>query len=135
MATTEDLTNLSPEQIEEILSWFLDSTRQRQYVGARYLPILGRKGEDTIEWDNGAPYEQLTIVMHNSDTYTSRCYVPTGAEITDTKYWARTASFNAQVEQYRQEAMHAVEVAEDAMDLVDSYVAITNAEIDVITES
>lgn len=115
MATTEDLTNLSPEQIEEILSWFLDSTRQRQYIGARYLPILGRKGEDTIEWDNGAPYEQLTIVMHNNDTYTSRCYVPTGAEITDTKYWARTANFNAQVEMYRRETAAAREVADNAL--------------------
>lgn len=132
MPTTEELTNLSPEQIEEILSWFFDSTRQRQYVGARYLPILGRRGEDTIEWDNGAPYEQLTIVMHNNDTYTSRRYVPTGAEITDTRYWARTASFNAQVEQYRQEALHAVEVAEDAMDLARDAMDLAEGAIDLV---
>lgn len=74
-----------------------------QYIGARYVPIFGRKGEESIEWDNSAPYEPLTIVMHDGNSYTSRQYVPAGIEITNEKFWALTGNYNAQVEAYRKE--------------------------------
>ena len=36
----------------------------RQYTGARYVPIFGRVGDESITWDNTKPYEPLTIVLH-----------------------------------------------------------------------
>ena len=99
------MSNFTPQQIEEFLQEFFDVVGARQYVGARYVPIFGRAGEDTIEWDDLAPYEPLTVVMHDGVSYVSRRYVPAGIEITDTAYWVQTYRFNAQVEQYRQEVL------------------------------
>ena len=75
----------------------------RQYIGSRYVPIFGRKGENTYEWDNSAPYEPLTVVMHQGNSFTSIQYVPTGIDINNRKYWAETGNWNAQVEAYRAE--------------------------------
>lgn len=74
-----------------------------QYIGSRYVPIFGRRGEDSIEWDNTGTYEPLTIVLYQGNSYTSRQFVPVGIEITNQKYWANTGNYNAQIEQYRQE--------------------------------
>lgn len=76
-----------------------------QYIGSRYVPVFGRKGEDSIEWDNTGTYEPLTIVLYRGNSYTSRQFVPVGVEITNQKYWANTGNYNAQIEQYRQEVM------------------------------
>ena len=75
----------------------------REYIGARYVPIFGRMGEDTWQWDNLAPYEPLTVVEHQGNSYISRQYVPVDIEITNTNYWLSTGNFNAQVEAYRRE--------------------------------
>ena len=75
----------------------------REYIGSRYVPIFGRKNEDTIQWDNGSSYEPLTIVLHEGNSFTSRQYVPAGVDIHDEKFWAQTGNYNAQVEQYRTE--------------------------------
>ena len=75
----------------------------RQYIGARYVPIFGRKDEESIEWDNTKPYEPLTIVLHQGNSFTSRQYVPVGIDITNEDYWALTGNYNAQVEAYRAE--------------------------------
>lgn len=99
-----DGKTFTDEEIAEIMK-LLDATRRTQYVGARYVPIFGRKGETSIEWDGTAPYEPLTIVLHQGNSYTSRQYVPTGADINDQKYWANTGNYNAQVEQYRQDVL------------------------------
>lgn len=96
-------TYFTDEQINEILSIFRQNLGHRQYIGARYVPIFGRKGEESIEWDNSAPYEPLTIVLHQGNSFTSRQYVPAGIDINNTEFWAETGNFNAQVEQYRQE--------------------------------
>ena len=90
------------DEIRQIID-VINRTKHTQYIGARYVPIFGRVNEDSIEWDNNAPYEPLTIVLHQGNSYTSRQYVPAGAEITDGQYWANTGNYNAQVEQYRQE--------------------------------
>lgn len=90
------------EEIKEILE-LVQHDKHTQYIGARYVPIFGRKGEPTVEWDNKSPYEPLTIVCHAGNSYTSRQYVPTGIEITDESYWALTGNYNAQVEQYRKD--------------------------------
>ncbi len=93
----------TPEQIAQILEEFFKVVGTRQYIGARYVPIFGRKGEESIEWDNTAPYEPLTIVLYQGNSYTSRQYVPVGVEITNQEFWALTGNYNAQVEQYRRE--------------------------------
>ena len=77
----------------------------REYIGSRYVPIFGRKGEDTTNWDNLAPYEPLTVVTHQGNSFISRQYVPTGIDITNTNYWVSTGVYNAQVEAYRQEVL------------------------------
>ena len=97
--------SFTPQQIEEFLREFFDMVGARQYIGARYVPIFGRAGEGTIEWDDGAPYEPLTVVMHQGVSYVSRRYVPTGIQVSDTTYWVQTYRFDAQVEQYRQEVL------------------------------
>ena len=68
-----------------------------QYVGSRYVPIFA----DPIEWDIHRSYESLTIVTHDGESYTSKCNVGPGVDITNTKYWAKTGAYNAQVEQYK----------------------------------
>lgn len=101
MATTPVF---SDEQIASILN-LINTTRHTQYIGARYVPIFGRKGETPIEWDNSAPYEPLTIVLHQGNSYTSRQYVPTGIDILNEDFWANTGNYNAQIEQYRQDVL------------------------------
>lgn len=75
----------------------------KQYIGARYVPIFGRKNENTIEWDNSKPYEPLSVVTYQGNSYTSKQYVPSNIEITDETYWAQTGYYNAQIESYRRE--------------------------------
>lgn len=70
-----------------------------QYIGARYVPLFA----DPTEWSDERTYEPLTIVTHEGASYTSRQFVPKGASIDNTDYWALTGNYNAQVEAYRQE--------------------------------
>lgn len=69
----------------------------QQYIGARYVPVFA----EPIEWDINKPYESLTIVTCQGNSYTSKCAVPGGTEITNTRYWAKTGDYNAQVAEYR----------------------------------
>lgn len=80
----------------------------KQYIGARYVPILA----DPTEWDNTKTYEPLTIVQHEGNSYTSRQYVPTGIDITNNDYWARTGNYNAQIETYRAQTQNALALAQ-----------------------
>lgn len=89
-------------EIKEILE-LVQHEKHTQYIGARYVPLFGRQNETTIEWNNKAPYEPLTIVLHEGNSYTSRQYVPTGIDITNEEFWALTGNYNAQIEQYRKE--------------------------------
>lgn len=100
------MANFTPQQIEQFLQEFFDVVGTRQYIGARYVPILGRRGETSIEWDNSAPYEPLTIVMHEGNSYTSKQYVPADVDILNTEYWVMTANYNAQIDYYRQEVLN-----------------------------
>lgn len=106
----------TPEEISQILEAFFETVGTRQYIGARYVPIFGRKNEESIIWDNSAPYEPLTIVLYQGNSFTSRQYVPTGVEITNQEFWANTGNYNAQIEQYRREVADAVEQAQTALD-------------------
>lgn len=67
------------------------------YIGARYVPIFA----DPVKWDDEREYEPLTIVVHDGDCYTSKCYVPKGAQLPpypegQTKYWVKTSDYNYQ---------------------------------------
>lgn len=97
------MAEFTPEEVQEILDAFFETMGTRQYIGARYVPIFGRKDEDSIIWDNTKPYEPLTIVLYQGNSYTSRQFVPVGVDITNLAFWANTGNYNAQVEQYRQE--------------------------------
>lgn len=97
--------NYTPEEISDFLEQFFNVVGTRQYIGARYVPMFGRQGEESIEWDNSAPYEPLTIVLYQGDSYTSRTYVPTGALLTDTRYWVETGNYSGQIEAYREEVL------------------------------
>lgn len=68
-----------------------------QYIGMRYVP----KFADPLEWDGAKAYENLTIVTYNNESYTSRCPVPPGIDITNKRYWAKTGAYNAQLEQLK----------------------------------
>lgn len=68
---------------------------ERQYIGARYVPILGGA------WDRNKSYEAMTIVQANNNSYTSKKPVPPGVDITNSEYWVITGNFNGQVEEYR----------------------------------
>lgn len=67
------------------------------YVGARYVPIFDG------DWNINKEYEPLVIVQYQGASYTSKTYVPTGTQITNTVYWALTGNYNAQVQAYRDE--------------------------------
>ena len=69
----------------------MNNLTTRQYVGARYVPIV------TGEWDINLAYENLSIVTHNQNSYTSKKPVPAGIEISNTEYWTNTGSFNAYI--------------------------------------
>ena len=97
----------TPEQITQILEEFFKVVGTRRYVGERYVPIFGRKGEESIQWDNSAPYEPLTIVLYQGDSYTSRQFVPIGVDITNQEFWALTGNYNAQIEMYHNETIAA----------------------------
>lgn len=71
-----------------------------KYIGARYVPIIYG------EWDNGVPYEPLTIVTYQGASYTSKKYVPVGIDISNNGYWVLTGNYNAQVEAYRQDVIN-----------------------------
>ena len=67
------------------------------YIGTRYVPMFA----DPVEWDDEREYEPLTIVTYNGDCYTSKCYVPKGAQLPpypdgQTKYWVKTSDYNYQ---------------------------------------
>lgn len=70
-----------------------------RYIGARYVPIFSGA------WDNKKSYEPLMIVEYQGNSYTSKTYVPVGADIGNTSYWALTGNYNAQVEAYRKEVV------------------------------
>lgn len=99
----------TPEEINALLDQLNTHPGSRlQYIGARYVPIFGRKGEASIEWDNTGTYEPLTIVLYQGNSYTSRQYVPVGIDINNTEFWANTGNYNAQIEAYRKDVLNAV---------------------------
>ena len=71
----------------------------RQYIGARYVPIVYTNPDDgSAKWKANVFYEALTIVVEdNGDSYTSRKAVPAsvGKPSENPEYWVKTGDFNA----------------------------------------
>ena len=61
------------------------------YIGARYVPKLDG------DWSPTKEYEALTVVMYNSNSYTSKRPVPVGTLPTDTNYWMKTGDYNGNI--------------------------------------
>lgn len=100
-----------------------DYSGVREYIGARYVPVFA----DPAEWDNTRGYEPLTIVLHQGNSFTSTQYVPTGADINDTKYWLETGNWNAQIEAYREEVKrYDGRITQNAEDIKANEIAIAN---------
>lgn len=78
-----------------------DYSGVREYVGARYVPVFA----NPPEWNGTRGYEPLTIVLHQGNSFTSTQYVPSGVDISNTKYWLQTGNWNAQIEAYREEVL------------------------------
>lgn len=97
----------------------------RQYIGARYVPIIDG------DWDVTKEYDPLVIVMYQGNSYTSRTYVPANTPITDETYWALTGNYNAQVEAYREEVAEYV----DDIDALDTRVSDVETNIDTFEDS
>lgn len=71
---------------------YLNGNYERQYVGARYVPLL------MGDWEPGRPYERLSVVSYLRDNYTSRKDVPVGILPTDKEYWMKTSDYNGAME-------------------------------------
>lgn len=93
-----------------------------QYIGSRYVPMFA----DPLDWDSANEYEPLTIVAYQGNSYTSRQYVPSGIQITDTTYWALTGNYNSQIEQYRTEVVELGNQVADMQSDVDNALAEVN---------
>ena len=87
----------------------------RQYVGARYVPkLMG-------EWNKALQYEPLSIVTHLGNSFTSKVPVPANIDISNTDYWVNTGNYNAQVEEYRREALEAKELANNTSTALNAF--------------
>lgn len=87
----------------------------RQYVGARYVPkLMG-------EWNKALQYEPLSIVTYLGNSFTSKVPVPVNIDISNTDYWVNTGNYNAQVEEYRREALEAKQLANNTSTALDAF--------------
>lgn len=124
------------EEINQILDQLNTHPGARlQYIGSRYVPVFGRKGEASIEWDKTGTYEPLTIVLYQGNSYTSRQFVPVGVEITNQEYWANTGNYNAQIEQYRKDVADVkdqISTANANISKINTQIGKINTQIDEI---
>ena len=99
----------------------------RQYIGARYVPIVFG------EWVQNRAYEPLTVVTYLGGSYTSKKSVPStvGNPADNSNYWAATGMYSAQVAEL-QDAVN--ELSDDLVDL-EAVVASPARHIIVIMDS
>ena len=97
--TSNELEIFKQSILDDVRVMMQTTGQVTQYIGARYVPLFA----DPLEWSNTKEYEPLTIVLHQGNSYTSRQFVPSGVDISNTEFWAVTGNYNAQIEQYRQE--------------------------------
>lgn len=79
---------------------------ERQYIGARYVPkFFENPNTGDTSWLSGVAYAPLTMVTLAGNTYTSKKSVPAGvgAPNENPEYWVATSSYNAYIEELRNE--------------------------------
>lgn len=86
-----------------------------EYIGGRYLPLI------VGNWDETKEYEPLMVVYWQGASYTSKTFVPANVDISDTRYWALSADYNAQVAYYREEVHNLQNDFDDFELLINSY--------------
>ena len=64
-----------------------------QYIGPKIVPHVATP----VQWDSTKQYDALSIVMDEGNTYVARYIVPAGIPLSNTNYWVKFASWNAQV--------------------------------------
>lgn len=110
----------------------------RQYVGARYVPKFYQNSQNPLssEWEGNMAYDALTIVTYNNSSYTSKIPVPAGIgnPAQNPTYWVVTGNYNAQVEQYREDAEKATETAQTVQGNLNSEVT-TREEADTTLQT
>lgn len=87
--------------------------KKNKYIGNRYVPK-----HDSL-WDINKDYESLTVVLWEGNSYTTRKNTPAGVDIKNKEYWALSANFNAQIENYRRKTQEALDLANGVNDKVD----------------
>lgn len=99
----------------------------RQYIGARYVPIY------TGNWDKTKTYEALSIVTHEGGSFTSIVSVPAGIEITNKSYWIQSGSYNGYIADL-QNRVNALETPEKHYLFVgDSYGVLASNWVNILT--
>lgn len=91
----------------------------REYIGARYVPIFDG------DWDITKTYEPLIIVNYQGNSFTSKKYVPSGVQITNTEYWAESGNYSQQIEQLRQELNAAMQEIADLQEIANAALSTT----------
>lgn len=68
----------------------------RQYIGARYVPVFFNNPNGSWDWASGFQYEPMTIVQYGGNAFTSKQLVPAsvGAPNENPTYWANTGNYN-----------------------------------------
>lgn len=98
----------------------------RQYIGARYVPIIFDNAGSS-DWVSGIAYEPLTIVTYLNNSFTSKKTVPSniGDPASNPDYWVNTGNYNAQVATYQQEVQDLKDLVQKREIVVigDSYAA------------
>lgn len=75
--------------------------RERQYIGARYVPTfyVNSQDESSAEWEANTSYERLTIVTYQNGSYISKKDVPSsiGNPAQNKAYWLNSGNYNGQI--------------------------------------
>lgn len=101
------------------------------YKGMRYVPlVLG-------EWDNtkNTEYEPLSVVTYSGNSYTSKKDVPIGIDITNTDFWIKTADYNVQVAQYKNDVENYVSSSNTAINDLTDNLDNTNSNVTNVTNN
>lgn len=100
------------------------NNKKNIHKGKRYVPK-----HDSV-WDINKNYESLTVVLWEGSSYTTRKNTPAGVDIHNEEYWALSANFNGQIEQYRQDVNDVKSDYANLSDKVDTTISDVNTIID-----
>lgn len=99
-----------------------------KYTGGRIVP------KHCGTWSSANEYETLSVVLYaaTGDSYMSRKAVPAGVAITNTEYWAKSAYFSAQLQEFADQLTE----TEERMDKrVASAEALVDTSVETVTDT